>query len=63
MYYFIATPLSIWFNVTVEQVQTDISNPTFKIVTLGLEIAGSIRSTGTQNRIFKRGAMKKQCSK
>ena len=48
--FFIITLLRIWFDVTVERVKTAIFNPTFKV---------STRSTGTENRIYKKGAMKK----
>ena len=47
--FFIAPPLKIRFLVPVEQVETAIFNTTFKV---------STRSTCTENRIFKRGAIK-----
>ena len=46
-----------WRNC-VEQVETAIHNPTFKVLTLGLELAVLTRFAGTINRILKTGAMK-----
>ena len=45
--------MRIWFDITVERVETAISNPTFKFPTLGLKIAVLTPSTGTENRISK----------
>ena len=58
IYYFIATVLRIWFSVPVKWDESAVCNPTFKVSPLGLKIAVSSRFTGTENRIFKRGAMK-----
>ena len=47
--FFIDPPLKMQFSVPAERVETS---------KVGLKVAVSIRSTGTQNRIFEEGAMK-----
>ena len=46
------------FSVPVKRDESAVCNPTFKVSPLGLKIAVVSRFTGTENRIFKRGAMK-----
>ena len=49
IYYFIATLLKSWYDVSLERVEATIFNPDFKVAT---------HSTVTSNQIFKRFAMK-----
>ena len=59
IYYFLATALRIWFSVPVKRDESAVCNPTFKVSPLGLKIAVSSRFASTENRNFKRGAMKR----
>ena len=58
IYYFIAALLRIRFSVPLKRDESAVCNPAFKVSPLGLKIAVSSRCTDTENRIFKRGAMK-----
>ena len=56
---FIAPLLKIGFLIPVKRDETVIFNPRGETLKVELQTAVSSRFTGTENRIFKRGAMKK----
>ena len=56
--FFIAPLLKIRFSIPAKRVQTAIFKPRGETLKVGMQTALSSRFTGTENRIFKGGAMK-----